>query len=418
MLSRVRSRDLLAGLLPEKGPARTLTLITAVHGQGLWAAISAIYATSVVGLSAGQFAVGVVVAAAVSLASSTPAGHLADRIGARTVQLWSLILLGPLTLGLLLVHGLAGYVVVVSLQSAAFSASRSARMAMIAGLVPAEQRVRIRAYLRATTNTSLALGATLAGFILAVGTPTAYRSAVVINGAIYLTGGLLTLLLPAVPSQPARPGPRLEVLTDRPYLSLVLLDGVLSMHNQLLEVVLPLWVVECTHAPRWMVATILVVNTVAVVLLQVRAAKGSDQPRGAARSVRFGAAFVGLACTAFAFSDGRSAVFASVLLALGAGLHVVGEIWQSAGSWGISFGLAPDHAQGQYQGTYAMSADLGKLVAPALLVWLAIGHRTGGWLVMAIAFALIGACFPPIVAWAERNRRSAPDLGAAVPESS
>ncbi|MGW7319111.1 hypothetical protein [Streptomyces sp. NPDC054865] len=43
--------------LPKRGPARTLTGITLVHtlGQGLWVALNAIYATSVLKLSPGQF---------------------------------------------------------------------------------------------------------------------------------------------------------------------------------------------------------------------------------------------------------------------------------------------------------------------------------------------------------------------------
>jgi MFS family permease len=404
----------LSGLLPAEGPSRTLVLITAVNSQGLWAAISAIFAIRVVGLTTGQFALGLACAAAASLAASTPTGHLADRVGARAVQLWSLIALAPLTAALLLAHDLLGYVVLVCLQAAVFSASRGARMAMISGLVPPADRVAVRASLRATTNISLALGATVAGGVLAVGTPGAYRLVVLANALVYLAAGLLTLRLPPVPAQPARPGPRLEVLRDRPYLSLVVLDGVLSMHNQLLDVVLPLWVIECTRAPRWIVATILVVNTVSVVLLQVRVTKGTDEPRGAANSVRFGAVFIALACVSFAFSDGGDVLAACALLLLGAMLHVVGEIRQAAGSWGISFGLAPEHAQGQYQGTYAMSADLGKMLAPALLTWLAVDHGTAGWLLMGAGFALVGSAFPPIVAHAERTYMRTRPLSDAI----
>ncbi|WP_308013734.1 MFS transporter [Streptantibioticus parmotrematis] len=378
-------------------------------GQGLWMAISAIYATRVIGLSPTGFGLGVAAAAAVSLAMSTPTGHLADRVGPRSVQVWSFVALGPLTAALLLVHGFTGYVVVMAVQAVAYSASRSARMAMIAGVVPPAERVRTRAYLRATTNVSVALGAAVAGGLLVVGTDYAYRWAVAFNAATYTTAGLLTVMLPTVPPQAARPGARLEVLRDRPFLSLVVVDGVLSMHNQLLDVVLPLWVIDRTSAPRWMAAVVLLLNTVAVVLLQVRISRGTDEPRSAARAVRHGGLFLALACVIFGFSRGVPALEASVLLALGAVAHVMGEIRQAAGSWGVSFGLAPDHAQGQYQGTYQMGADLGKLVAPAVLTWLAIEHGRPGWWVMAIVFAASGAAFPPLVAWARRRGPALPD---------
>ncbi|PWI45139.1 MFS transporter [Streptomyces sp. ICBB 8177] len=402
---------MLSRFLPAPGPSRTITGITLVHtmGQGLWMAISAIYATRVIGLSPTGFGLGVAAAAAVSLAMSTPTGHLADRVGPRTVQVWSFVALGPLTAALLLVHGFTGYVVVMAVQAVAYSASRSARMAMIAGVVPAAERVRTRAYLRATTNVSVALGAAVAGGLLIVGTDYAYRWAVAFNAATYTAAGLLTVLLPAVPPQPARPGPRLEVLRDRPFLSLVVVDGVLSMHNQLLDVVLPLWVIDRTSAPRWMAAAVLLLNTGAVVLFQVRISRGTDEPRSAARAVRHGGLFLALACVVFGFSGGVPALEASVLLALGAVAHVMGEIRQAAGSWGVSFGLAPDHAQGQYQGTYQMGADLGKLVAPAVLTWLAVEHGRPGWWAMAIVFAASGTAFPPLVAWARRR-------GPALPE--
>jgi hypothetical protein len=406
---------MLNRLLPAGGPARVLTGITLVHtlGQGLWMALSAIYATTVLDLTPGQFGIGVAIAAGMALAVSTPTGVLADRLGPRSLQIWSFLALGPLTAALLAVDGFTQYVVVVSVQAVAYSASRSARMAMVAGLFPAAERVSVRAYLRATSNVSVSVGAALAGLLLVADSDQAYKLAVVFNAATYLATGLLTLLLPAVPAQPARPGPALIVLRDRPYLAFIALDGLLSMHNLLLDVVLPLWILHHTDAPRWTIAAILLTNTVAVVLLQVRAARGTDEPRAAARASRSGSLCLAVACLVFAATGAVSAAAAGALLLLGALAHVLGEIRQAAGSWGMSFGLAPEHAQGQYQGTYAMGADLGKMIAPALLTWLVIEHGTLGWISMAVGFALIGAAMPAVVNRALRGNKAASEFVAA-----
>ncbi|MFE1559882.1 MFS transporter, partial [Streptomyces sp. NPDC058734] len=182
---------MLSRLLPPAGPARVLTGITLVHtlGQGLWMALNAIFATAVLGLSPGRFALGVGVAAGIALLVSTPAGHLADRIGPRSVQICSFIALGPLTAALLAVQGFTSYLLVVSAQAVAYSASRSARMAMVAGLVPPQDRVTVRAYLRATSNVSVSVGAALAGLLLAADSVWAYKAAVVFNASTYLATG-------------------------------------------------------------------------------------------------------------------------------------------------------------------------------------------------------------------------------------
>ncbi len=396
-------------ILPPPGSIRTLAVITLTLtlGQGLWLALNAIYTTTVLRLTPGQFGIGVGLAAGFALAASTPTGHLADRVGPRTVQIWSFVALAPLSAALLYVHGMTEYVVAACAQAVAYSASRSARMAMIAGLVPPSERVYVRSYVRAVSNAGVAISAGAAGVLLSVGTATVYRAAVAFIAVVYLATGLMTVLLPAVPAQPRRAGPTLVVLRDRPYLVLMVLDGLLSMHNLLLDVVLPLWVLHRTHAPRWMIAVVVLTNTLLVVVLQVKVARGTDEPGPAARAERSGALCLGIACLIFALSQGVSAPLACTLLVLGAVVHVLGEIRQAAGSWGISFGLAPDDAQGQYQGTYAMGADIGKMIAPAVLTWLAIDHGRAGWIAMAVGFAALGALVPPVVGWAQRKRRAA-----------
>ncbi|HVK24589.1 MAG TPA: MFS transporter, partial [Actinokineospora sp.] len=250
-------------------------------GIGLWMALNVIYATTVIGLTPGELGIGLGVASGLRLVLSTPMGHVADRLGPRAVQVWSFGALVPLTLALLVVHGFVQYVVVVSLHAVAWGTNRAAQGAMIAGVVPADDRVRVRAYLRAATNVSISVGAAAAGTLLAIGTVEVYRWGVVANVVTYAVAGAITVRLPKVEPQPARRGPRLVALRDKPFLAFVVLDGLLSMHYLLLDVVLPLWIVQHTQAPRWMVAALLLANTVSVVLLQVRATRGTEDLRGA-----------------------------------------------------------------------------------------------------------------------------------------
>lgn len=400
---------MLNRILPPPGPARLLTFITMVMslGQGLWMAINAIYAVTVVHLTPSQLGISVSVAAAIVLVVSIPLGHLADRAGPRTVQMWSFLVLTPLTAGLLFVTDFWTYLVVVSAQAIAYRSGRSARKAMIAGLIPSDDRVRVLALVRAASNVSVSVGACLAGLVLAIGSRAGYQGAVVFTALCFLITGLLTAKEPAVPPVPASAGPALAVLRDRPFLTFTALDGLLTTHGLLLDVVLPLWVLHHTGAPRWMSAAILLVNTIFVVAVQARAARGTDDPRSAARASLQGAGCVAAACLVFALTSGAGLLPAVLLLFAGALVHALGEVRQAAGSWAIAFDLAPDHAQGQYQGTHAMGADLGKMLAPAVFTWLVLVHGALGWVVLAVVFAVLGAAMPAVVAQGLRLRAAA-----------
>src|SRR5205814_10661741 len=97
---------------------------------------------------------------------------------------------------------------------------------------------------------------------------------------------------------------------------------------------------------------------------------------------------MGLSCLVIAASAGVPVWAAVPLLLTGAFVHVLGELRHSAAGWGISFGLAPDHAQGQYQATYGMGNQLGRMLAPAVLTWLVLVLGGVGWVVLAVTLAV------------------------------
>ncbi|SBT37807.1 Predicted arabinose efflux permease, MFS family [Micromonospora narathiwatensis] len=402
-------------LLPEPGPARTLALSTLVNtvGRGTWLTVSALFLTRSVGLTVTQVGVGLTVTALVSLVASTPMGYLADRYGPRGMQLAALLASAAFTAALVAVRSFPTFLAVGVLMAVADAVSRGARGALIAGAVPPDQRVRTRAWLRAVTNVGISVGAVAAGFGIAADTRPAYVALILLDAVTYLGAAAILLRLPALPPVPAPThGPRLIALRDRPFLAFTVLDGLMSMHFGLINIALPLWIAEHTEAPRWLVSGCLLVNTVMVVLFQVRASRGTEELTGAARAARRAGAVIAVACLFFAASGGVSAPVAVVLLLAGALVHVVGELWHAAAGWGVSFGLAPAHAQGQYQGAYGMGMQLGSMVAPVVVTTLAVGWGVPGWLLLGVLFLLLGALVPPVVAWAGRTR---PVEGAAAP---
>ncbi|MEH0840869.1 MFS transporter [Micromonospora sp. CPCC 205711] len=394
-------------LLPEPGPARTLALSTLVNtvGRGTWLTVSALFLTRSVGLTVAQVGLGLTLTALVSLVASAPMGYLADRYGPRGLQLAALLASGAFTAALVLVRSFPTFLVVGVLMAVADAASRGARGALIAGAVPADQRVRTRAWLRAVTNVGISVGAVVAGVGLAADTRAGYVSLILLDCVTYLVAAAILLRLTPVPPVPAPAhGPRLIALRDRPFLAFTVLDGLMSMHFGLINIALPLWIAGHTTAPRWLVSACLLVNTVMVVVFQVRASRGTEELTGAARSARRAGVVIALACALFAASGGVPTPVAVALLLAGAFVHVVGELWHAAAGWGVSFGLAPAHAQGQYQGAYGMGMQLGGMIAPVVVTTLAVGWGAPGWLLLGGLFLLLGMLVPPVVRWAARTR--------------
>ncbi|MEV0460929.1 MFS transporter [Catellatospora methionotrophica] len=400
-------RSRMINLLPEHPPTRALVFssLAGSTARGLFITISVIFFTRSVGLSAGQVGLGLTVAAVAGLLAGVPAGHLADRVGPRRVAVTFGVARAALMLGYLAVHGFAGFVLVAAGVQVLESGMGAANGALIAGSVPAEERVRTRAMLRSVINVGWGFGALIAGIALKYDTRPAYVAILVACSALALLSSTLVLRVPPVAPQPRRAsGPALIVLRDRPYLTLAALNGVLCVHYGMLNVAVPLWVVERTNAPAWIVALLGLLNATVVVLFQIRASRGTATAEGAALAQRTSGLLLLGACVLYSLAAGRSAWMAAVVLVAAALVHVLGELRQAAGSWGISFDLAPEHSQGQYQGMYGTGFALAGVVAPALLATVVVGWGWPGWLLFGLVFAATGAAVPAAVRWARRTR--------------
>ena len=350
-----------------------------------------------------------------SLVAGMPLGHLADRFGARRVVVVLLAIWAADTAAYALVHSVWAFLVVICIDSVAGTGSTAARGALIAGLFPGVERVRVRAYLRAVTNLDISLGAVAAGFALHIDSRTAYLTLVFGDVATFVLSAGCYLLLP----RPARArvastkGSPWQATRDLPYVSVTLLNGLLSVQYEVLNVALPLWLVHYTSAPRWTFAPLLLVNTVMIIFLQVRASRGSEHVSTARRAVRRSGLAFAVAALIFLTAHWVGAAAAVLILAAAVVVHTVGELWQAGAAFGLSFELAPAHAQGQYQGLFGMGMGIAQTVGPAMLTLLTITWGPPGWLVVAGFFLFVSRALPPAISWAERTRVDAHDVAIA-----
>jgi MFS family permease len=374
-------------------------------GDGAFYATSALYFTRVVGLSAAQVGIALTVAWALGMLAGVPLGVAADRWGARrTAVVLALWTAGALS-AFLVVRSYWLFVLVACLYAAGQGGLGAARQALLAGLVPASERVAVRAYMQSTVNLGLAVGAGAGGLALTVDTAPAYLTVLALDALSFVVAALVLRRLPSVRMATVR-GPRLTVLRDRPYAVLTLLNAVMYLNMPVLSLGLPLWIVSRTSAPPVLAALVLVLNMVTVVLFQVRVARTVHDLRSAARVAGLAGWVLLAACVVYGVSGGALGPWAAagVLLAAAA-VQVFGEMMHGAASWEVGFALAPADRQGEYQGFYGMAPQLARMLGPVVVTTVLVGWGFAGWLALGGLFLAAGLLVRPVVRWASGEVR-------------
>ena len=387
-------------ILPPPGDVRTLAVSTLVRavGHGVFYTVSVLYFASAAGMSIGQVGLGLTVAALAAMVVSVPAGHLADLRGANSISSACFLLQGAVTCVYAFVDGFSAFVVVAVTAAVAESAGNTGFAALIAGVTEGTDRVRTRAYLRSVTNAGVAVGALGGGVLLSFGSPHVQAGGLVGCGVLFLVGGAVQLLVnaPARPAVLERAAPWV-VFRDRRFTLVGLLNVVLVLNGGLLTVALPLWISQRTEAPSPLFAALVALNTIGVVLFQVRVSRRASDVDGAARTARLSGVVLLACCVLFAFSAHVPLAVAVLLLVAGTVVHLLGELLQSAGAWALSYELAPENAHGQYQGFFGMTSQLGTALTPAIATSVVIGFGSAGWIAVGLLMALAGAAVPRVV---------------------
>ncbi|NES16479.1 MULTISPECIES: MFS transporter [Micromonospora] len=416
MGTRDSIRTAVRHVVPPAGLTRALAVQAMVYavGHGLFQAGSAVFFTRALGLSPAQVGLGLSLAAGVSLLGTVPLGALTDRYGSQGVWLVGLLVEAALFASYPFVGGFAGFLAVVAALAVVDAATGVARQVYSINVLPAEERVTALAYQRSSLNVGFGLGAVISGGVLALDTMAAYRGMVWFNAAMLLVTALFVGRLPRLPGgrRSATPTSRLAVFRDRPFLAVALLSGLLSSHGTLYLVVLPLWVLSRTDAPRTLIAALVLLNTVLAVLLQVRVSRGADTTSGAARALRDGGLLIALFCLVLPLSAVTGGWVTIGVLVAAAVVLTLAELVQSAGMWGITSTLPPAAQRGAYVGAFRLGGQLQYLVAPAGLTALGVSTGGWGWFPLAALFTVAALAAVPLVAWAA----SRPRLGAAAPE--
>ncbi|MFH8381154.1 MDR family MFS transporter [Kitasatospora sp. NPDC018058] len=334
------------------------------------------YSPSYAGLVASLFGLG-------SAISAVGAGVLTDRIGRRPTLVAAQLGTALSTAVLGFMDGQVAIAVVAFLVGLCNNATRPPTSAIIADLVPAEDRVRAYSLNYWAINIGFGLSAAAAGLIATHGYLT-----------LFLLDALTTLICAVVifiripetkPQTPPGQAAGAEepktslvtVLRDAPFMALVGLTLTVALLFQQGSTTLAVDM-GASGITSTEYGLVIGLNGLLIVVLQIPLTRWME-----GRS-RTGLLIASCLLTGWGFGLAALAGSSAWLFALSVGVWTVGEILHTPVMMGLIAELAPTHARGRYQGVYSLSWSLASLLGPAggglllqhagpAVLWLACG---------------------------------------------
>jgi MFS family permease len=384
--------------------------------QGTFLTGSAVFFIQVVGLHPYQVGLGLTIAGVVSFLVAYPAGRLVDGFGPK--RMWALATVVSASLFAVwpFIDSFSAYVAMVVGFEIIANAGGAGRNAYVLDVMPEDERVATQAYLYSAVNVGLTLGAVLGGIALAFDNLTVIRWLPLFTVAVSLVNAVFIVRLPKAPHDRRSSGDQTAALTEprgRGPLHNIgwmlgsLFTGTLWTNQVLLNVVIPLWLVQATDAPHWLLAWLFGTNTVMCVFLPAYTSRNVETLSDALRCVRVAGVFFVIACLITMATHDTEGLLTIFLVWLGHVAVTGAELYTSGAGWLFQAKLMDPERRGEYGGVAEVFEALGGRWAPAAYTFLALswhpsGFPAAGWLVIAGIAVLAVVAIHPSVRMAER----------------
>jgi MFS family permease len=367
-------------------------------GQGTFMTGSAVFFTQIVGLSAAQVGLGLTLAGIAAFAAALPMGKLVDRFGPK--KMWAVSAAGQAAMFSLwpFITDFRGYVAMAVGMEVIGALGGAAHGAYTIDVLPLDERVRSRAYMYSALNVGFTLGSLLGGVALAFHSNDVLHALPWFTSAVFAVNAAAVTRLPRAPHDDRTPEER-KVKVPGPgplrnlgWLLTAFFTGMFWTNQVLLNVVIPLWLVEKTDAPRVLLAFLFGTNTVMCIFLPMVTARGVKDVPTALRAIRISSTFFVVSCLITLATHDTVGWLTIALVWLGHVTVTGAELFLSAASWSFEAELMDPRQRGAYQGADEFAGTLGKVWAPAVYTFLAMSWGAVGWLIIAaiVVVATIG----------------------------
>ncbi|WNM30393.1 MFS transporter [Streptomyces sp. Li-HN-5-11] len=404
-----QERESMLGWLTDvaaSGPRGLLARQALTSSIGIFLALSvtALYLVGPGGLGSGAAAASLTAASVASLLVTVPVGRLVKRLGPRRFALLSTYSRAALFAMVPFMRAHWALELTVVAIGVAETAAFGVYQIIIVQSLGEAARAKAVAARRSTLNLGFSIAAGLTAVTVGVGGRGAYMVAFLVSAVMLALSALFIHALPrhdaSAPSgaEEAEEAPEAEastssrhVLRDWRYLLLILVAGFFATSMSLLTVGVPLWVVTKTDAPRAVTGILMAINTILVMLLQVRVAGDAEDLRGARKSAVLAGLGFAAASVVYAVSGLGSALVATGVLVLATVLASLAEMYDSAAWWTISYELAPESHRPEYLAAFDAVTPISSIVGPPLMIGI-VALGWSGWLGYGVLFVVaVGA---------------------------
>src|SRR6201996_9027853 len=399
-------RRLVRRLLPPTPLARRLALQSLLFAtaQGAFLTGSAVFFTEGGGLTASKVGLGLTIAGVVSFLVAYPVGKLVDRVGPKRVWAAGTVASAGAFVFWPWVRGFTEYLLLSIVFEIVQNGGRAGYNAYILHVLPEQERVDTQAHLYSALNVGFTLGALISGVALAFHSVQVIRWIPMLSVAVGVVNAFAITRLPRAPhddraasrertieERAATPKP----IANRGWIATSFFSGLLMTNQVLLTIVIPLWLVQRTDAPHWLLAWLFGTNTVLCIFLPTFTARGVRTIGDALRRARYSTGFFVLACLITLFSHSTAGLLTAALVWLGHVAVTGAELAIGSGNWAFQAKLMDPKRRGEYGGLAEVARTIGGFWAPAVFTFMVMHWGTPGWLVIAAIIVVAGACLHP-----------------------
>ena len=399
---------------PSEPGARTVAAIGFVDalGTGLFLPLSVIYMTRVVRLAPTVVGLGLTLAGVAGIAMTPACAVLMRRIAPRSIVGGCFAVSAVGFAAYTQVNSFAAFLAVAVVVQCASRLERPATAVLVLETSRGSNSIVALGSRQALRNAGYGLGGLLAAVVLLIPGRAPFDAALLANSLSYVTAGLLLRRLPSSQASAHGEGTLRQAVRDRRFTALAALNTVISLHDSILRVAMPLWIVSRTHAPAALTGVLFALNTVLVVVGQLPISKAVAKHHGIGRSYAIAAAAFCACGVAFALAAGASTAVAIALLVLALTAQTWAELENTAAEAFLSVELAPPDLRGQYIALFKTSMSVQQAIGPILVTVAIVDFGRLGWALLGAITAVVTLISRSLTANAPMPRTQAPTTAA------